>query len=159
MLQDDPNFLPDLDLLPDLDNLNFDDPAVMNETQLSLSPHSSQQLRSSQNSIGGLLIPPSHSSSIGDAVGGLDLFGVRSESARAREKVPAQLLEDDLGLTFGDDGTIGIDDRPASARQPGPASGSVDEVGIPGSRVQSDGLGEPLVSFSKFLWPCLALRC
>lgn len=106
ILQDDPNYLPDLDLMPfDLDNLNLNID-VYHDTQATLSPHSSQHT-ASQHSIGGLMLPPSQSSFTGGPVGGLDLLSIRGDSgAGTRRRTDMVLADDDLGFTIEADGTF-----------------------------------------------------
>ncbi|CAK4034916.1 unnamed protein product [Lecanosticta acicola] len=143
MLQDDPNFLPGLDFMPlDLDNLNHVSSGALEETQETLSPHSSRT-HSSQHSFGGLDLPASQSSLIGGPVGGLDLLSARDGSARGGKSGPAQLLDDDLGLTIDDDGNIHMDDHPV--RQPRAPSDRVDPIGAVCSGGLSDQFGEPFL--------------
>ncbi|KAK4507285.1 hypothetical protein PRZ48_001020 [Zasmidium cellare] len=137
-LQDDPNFLPDLDLLPiDLDDLNSGF-RMDEETQSVLSPHNSQLTFGSQQSIGGLMIP-SNSSGLGQSIDGGDLFGGQGGSSRVARMEPAQPLDDDdLGLVFDMDGNVGMSDAPA--QEPRATSGRVDRS----TPVMSGGLGAAL---------------
>lgn len=121
LLEDDPAFIPGLDLMNlNLDNLNFgqlniDSTMLLDDPQSSLSPHSTQLTDASQQSIGGLMLPPSASSFQGGPVGGSDLFGLRGNSESGANVQPARMLEDDL-FVVGDDGTMNFDDIPI--RQP-----------------------------------------
>ncbi|EME48973.1 hypothetical protein DOTSEDRAFT_19460 [Dothistroma septosporum NZE10] len=129
ILQDDPNFLPALDLMPvDLDNLDFD---INHDTQTTLSPES-PQYTSSQHSIGGLMIPPSRSSFIGGPVGGLDLLSVRGDYGSGTQGRTGMVLEDDdLGFVIETDGTFREEEpQPSKADRPVP-------VGIGGLRLYS----------------------
>lgn len=119
MLQDDPNYLPDFDLMP-LDVARLDlDLTAMDDTQRStLSPHSSQQTGvgiGSQHNIGGLLIPQSASSMLGGPVGGIGGLSIGGDSG-AGARVDIGGLEDDLGLAIDDDGNLLMVDE--SVRQP-----------------------------------------
>ncbi|KAF7193006.1 Meiotic recombination protein rec8 [Pseudocercospora fuligena] len=104
VLQDDPDFLPGLDLMPrDLDDLNLH--IDFNDTQMSITPGSLQSHLhdGSQQSIGGLDLPPSHSSSLGGAVAGRDTFSIRGDSGPGTglRSAPRLLDDDDLGLDLG----------------------------------------------------------
>ncbi|EME89385.1 uncharacterized protein MYCFIDRAFT_76725 [Pseudocercospora fijiensis CIRAD86] len=104
VLQDDPNFLPGLDLMPqDLEDLDLR--IDLNDTQMSITPGSLRSHRNngSQQSIGGLNLPPSHSSPIGDAMGGRDIFSLRGHSGPGSglRSAPKLLEDDDLGLDLG----------------------------------------------------------
>lgn len=119
MLQDDPNYLPDFDLMPvDLDRLDWDMTTTDNSQRSTLSPHSSQHTGSaigSQYEIGGLVIPQSASSLLGGPVGGLGGFSVRGDSG-AGGRLDIGGLDDDLGLAIDDDGNLLFIDEPR--RQP-----------------------------------------
>ena len=104
MLQDDPDFLPGLDLMPrDLEDLNLH--IDLNDTQMSITPGTLQSHLNdgSQQSIGGLILPPSHSSSLSGAVGGRDTFSIRGDSGPGTglRSAPRLLDDDDLGLDLG----------------------------------------------------------
>ena len=112
----------------DLDHLDFD-MTITEDSQRSsiLSPHSSQLSGSailSQQTSGGLLIPPSASSFIGGPVGGFGSFGIWSDSGAGTRLGSGNfqrdenegLLDDDLGLVVQDDGTMIMQDAPL--RQP-----------------------------------------
>ncbi|KAK5687660.1 R8 protein [Elasticomyces elasticus] len=158
LLQDDPNFLPDFDLVPiDLNQLELNfNPSVHDESQGSiLSPYNSQQ---NVNSNGGtpMLNDFGRSSSLvgGPVGGGGSGFGIRGDSGRGG-RVGGQsewLMEDglgldDLGLVVEDDGTGGDGGRQSSVHV---GRGVGTDVGGSGSRaggghgstagVQDDGL-------------------
>jgi meiotic recombination protein REC8, fungi type len=125
MLPDDPNFLPDFDLMPiDLNQLNFDVTTAAGESQHSaFSPHNSQ------TTIQGINAPGRSSSLIGGPVGGIGgSFGVRGDfgAGRAANAGPF-LLEDDLGMQVDDAGNIDFLDVAASRQLPGP-TGRVDRT-------------------------------
>lgn len=105
VLQDDPNFLPDFDLMPvDLDRLDFNATSG-EESQRTLSPHDSQ-ISLSQHYAGDLIIPPSASSFLGGPVGGFGGLSVRGDSGAGRRFEPAGFLDDDLGISIEPDGTM-----------------------------------------------------
>nr|OQO28495.1 hypothetical protein B0A51_03307 [Rachicladosporium sp. CCFEE 5018] len=121
VLQDDPNFLPELDLL----SLDFDaQMAGMGDSQRStLSPRSSQ-LAAPFADIGGILIPQSASSFAGGPVGGGRAFSVLGDSGagsrigsgafQQRQHEPEGLLEDDLGMIIDEEGNVTmVEDMPA----------------------------------------------
>lgn len=104
----------------DLGNLNFgrlnlDSTTLQDDLQSTLSPHSSQMTDASQQSIAGLMLPPSASSLPGGAVGGNDLFRIRGDSGSGTVR-PTRMLEDDLFIV-GDDGTMNFDDVPIRQSQ------------------------------------------
>lgn len=137
MLQDDPNFLPDLDLVPiDLDQLNLDVTiAAAEDSQRStLSPHSSQFTinGSQQISLPGLNIPGRSSSLMGGPVGGYaGSFGVRGDSgAGMRVRDDDIFLDDGAGISVGPDGTMIFGDVPGSVRQPAGPSERGERIGL-----------------------------
>ena len=107
MLQDDPNFLPDFDLVPvELDRMDF--AMGLDDTQRSvLSPcasqHTQDEERDSQQEIGGLIIPPSASSMFVGQTGGFGTFSNVSGGVAPGDQ-EAVLFDDDLGLVIDDDG-------------------------------------------------------
>lgn len=142
MLQDDPNYLPDFDLMPvDLDRLDWDMTTTENSQRSTLSPHSSQQAGSaigSQYEIGGLVIPQSASSLLGGPVGGIGGFSVREDSG-AGGRLDIGGLDDDLGLAIDEDGNLLFIDEPR--RQPALPSvrGERIDGGSASSYVRRDG--------------------
>ncbi|KXS96675.1 hypothetical protein AC579_3834 [Pseudocercospora musae] len=105
VLQDDPDFLPGLHLMPrDLEDVNLH--IGFNDTQMSVTPGSLQSHlnEGSQQSIGGLKLPSSHSSSRGgSAVGGHDTLSIRGDLGPGTgfRSAPRLLDDDDLGLDLG----------------------------------------------------------
>ncbi|KAK6432449.1 R8 protein [Oleoguttula sp. CCFEE 5521] len=137
VLQDDPNFLPELDLL----SLNFDaHMAGMRESQRSastLSPRSSQLTTAPFEDTGGILIPPQSASSFaGGPVGGGGAFSVLGDSGAgsriasgAFQHEPEGLLEDDLGVVIDEEGNVTmVEDLPA--RQSMAPVGCVDRTSV-----------------------------
>lgn len=115
ILHDDPNFLPDFDLMPmDLDQLNIDISTMLEESQRStLSPHSSQRSIGSQEVIGGLQIPGQSSSFVSGPVGSLGgSFGTRGYIDSGQKIDNRGFLDDDLGIIVDPDGTLHFDDAP-----------------------------------------------
>lgn len=154
MLHDDPNFFPDLDLMPiDLDRLDFDMTTTEGSQRSTLSPHSSQLTGigiGSQHDIGGLIIPPSASSLIGGPVGGVGDFSVRGDSGAGARLDVGSFYDDDLGLAIDDDGNLRMDDAPPrQPRAPFPR-GETTGLGSGSSRVRREPdegqLGRGLVS-------------
>ena len=154
MLQDDPNFLPDFDLMPlDLDRLDFDMTTTEDSQRSTLSPHSSQLTGvgiGSQRDIGGLIIPASASSLIGGPVGGVGGFSVRGDSGAGARAGVGGLFDDDLGLAIDDDGNLRMDDAPPrQPRAPFPR-GERTDFGSASSRVRREHdeaqLGRDIVS-------------
>lgn len=101
------------------------------------SPRNSQRdgsIIGSQQSVGGLLIPPSTSSLLGGPVGGAGGFSIRGDSGAGtrigsgyfQQNEPEGLLDDDLGLTVDADGNVHMEDRPI--RQPRGPSTRVDRT-------------------------------
>ncbi|KAK5709859.1 R8 protein [Elasticomyces elasticus] len=145
LLQDDPNFLPDFDLVPiDLNQLELNfNPSVHDESQGSiLSPYNSQQMVGSN---GGSQQTPMlndfgrSSSLVGGPVGGGGSgFGIRGDSGRGGRVggqsewlVEGGLDVDDLGLIVEDDG-MGVDPARQSSVHAGGGVGT--DVGGSGSR-------------------------
>ncbi|KAK5705288.1 R8 protein [Elasticomyces elasticus] len=151
LLQDDPNFLPDFELVPiDLKQLELHfNPSVHDESQGSvLSPYDSQQMVGSN---GGSQHTPMlndfgrSSSLVGGPVGGGGSFSIRGDSGRGG-RVGGQsewLVEDgldleDLGLVVEDDGTGGDGGRQGSVHT---GRGVGTDVGGSGSRADGARLG------------------
>lgn len=135
MLQDDPNFLPDFELMPlDFGDLGLGNAVLDGSQAATLSPYNSQLTGAgigTPQEIGGLQIPPSASSFVGGPVrgsAGLGDLSARSGSAAAR-RVDIGGLDDDLGLAIDEDGNLLIADE--QVRQPTVASvrGERTEVG------------------------------
>ncbi|KAK1821743.1 R8 protein [Friedmanniomyces endolithicus] len=145
LLPDDPNFLPDFDLVPiNLEQLdmNFDPSSVhaAEESQRStLSPHNSQLVFGSQDSLPMLNIPGRSSSLFGEPVGGGGSFGIRGDSGagtgmRHRDEL---FLDDDLGITVEPDGTMRFSEEPV--RRSVVPSGKVDRAGVGNAGSRLDG--------------------
>ncbi|KAI6883831.1 hypothetical protein KC360_g4819 [Hortaea werneckii] len=136
VLQEDPNFLPDFDLLPvDLDQLNFDVSTLAEDSLRStLSPHNSQISLSSQP-IGGLPIRGVSSSAGGGSIAGGRAFSTRDGSGFGARAEPAIMLEDDF-FEVAPDGTMLFSD----ARQQGEPTAGADrmDVGSVSSHVRRD---------------------
>jgi len=162
ILQDDPNFLPDLDLVPlDLDQMELDPTLAVDSQRSTLSPHSSQITIEPQQHYGGLVIPAqSESSLIGGPVGGFGGYSsVRGDSAAGTRFDAGQLLdEDELGITVMPDGTMRMSDAPV--RQPGGPSirGERTTLGSASSRVRREHeggqLGDDIVSTRPRTYTC-----
>ncbi len=119
MLQDDPNFFPDFDLVPlDLDRMDLDITTPGESQGSTLSPHNSQLAGAGIGSLedaGGLIIPQS-SSLYGGPVGGMGGFSMRGDSGAGSRLERPGFFEDDLGLLIDDDGNLQMTDAPP--RQP-----------------------------------------
>nr|POE79385.1 hypothetical protein CFP56_07450 [Quercus suber] len=118
ILQDDPKFLPDFNLMPvDLDLLDFETTAIGGSQRATLSPYGSQHDLSSPRYNGGLVLPQSDSSFYGGGpMGNFGSFGFQDNSGpgsgpAARYK-HAALLEDDLGIALDLDGDLVMDRGP-----------------------------------------------
>ena len=120
MLQDDPNFFPDIDLVPfDLDGMALDISTTGGSQGSALSPHQSQLAGAgiaSPDDIGGLIIPSDGSSLIGGPVGGMGGFSMRGDSGAGSRIERQAFLDDDLGLALDEDGNLQMTDAPP--RQP-----------------------------------------
>ncbi|KAH9845878.1 ubiquitin c-terminal hydrolase [Teratosphaeria destructans] len=131
VLPDDPNFLPDFDLIPmELDQLDLDvisGGALAAESQSSiLSPHNSQATFNSINIPPG---PPSYL--IGGPAGRGGSLGIRGDSGsghRASTRLP---LEDE-GILVDAEGEISIDEASSASRQAVAPQGPVERM-QPGS--------------------------
>ena len=116
-MPDDPNFLPDLDLMAvDIDRVDLDATTTEDSQRSTLSPGSLRRAGSLidlPQDVGGLVIPQSASSFIGGPMSG---FGGLSARGSGRHDVDeGVLLDDDLGLMVGEDGAL-CDELPT--RQP-----------------------------------------
>lgn len=120
MLQDDPKFFPDIDLVPfDPEGIALDVSTIGSSQRSTLSPHNSQLANvgmSSPDDIGGLIIPPDDSSLIGGSVSGVGGFGMRGDSGAGSRTERQAFLDDDLGLAIDEDGNLQMTDAPP--RQP-----------------------------------------
>jgi meiotic recombination protein REC8 len=128
VLEDDPNFLPELDLL----QMDFDDPLMLTgldslQSPATITPDNSQRQDAFlPDLVGGLMMPPSASSLVGGPVGA-------GSGGFFQQDEPQGLLEDDLGMQIDADGNFVLDeDMPAlPTRQPRAPSGRVDRTNIP----------------------------
>lgn len=130
ILQDDPYFLPELDLLP----INLDDAPLVNNRAASLrsasnlTPSSLQHKSDFENHLAGVMTMPQSASSFAAAggpvgpVGGSTAPSVRGESvpgtrigsALFQQDEARGLLEDDLGMQIDADGNLVLEsDLPA----------------------------------------------
>jgi len=115
-------------------DMNFDPSSVhaAEESQRStLSPHNSQLVFGSQDSLPMLNIPGRSSSLFGGPVGGGGSFGIRGDSGagtglRNRDEL---FLDDDLGITVEPDGTMRFSEEP------------VRRSVVPSGRADKDGVG------------------
>nr|POE59115.1 hypothetical protein CFP56_24385 [Quercus suber] len=119
ILPDDPNFLPDFNLMPvDLDLLDAEMATVNGSQRAPLSPYGLLHDLSSPRDPGGLVLPPSDSSFGGRAVGNSGSFGFRGDfgpdAGSGSPYKHANLLDDDLGLSLDFDGDIVMGANPAS---------------------------------------------
>jgi hypothetical protein len=148
-MEEDPNFMPGMDLLA-LDELNYEQLDVDDGAQSLLSPHGSQTTNFSQQSVGGLMLPPSDSSFAGGPVGGFGSFGILGDSGRGskhRFDQPVQLLDDDPIFTVEDDGTMNFDAGLEDQQQRSPSRRIIQgRSSGHGSGWRSDQVGDGLVS-------------
>ena len=127
-LQDDPNFLPELDLLPmDLDIATAIVDLDLRRSSDLFTPQGSQEKESPlQYSGGALMAPLSVSSSLGGPIGGTGYVrcdqgsGTPVEGGFLHRDEPQGLLEDDLGIQIDADGNFFLDEElsTVAARQP-----------------------------------------
>lgn len=160
VLEDDPNFLPELDLL----QMDLDDRSMLTGLDTLLSPATVTPTNSQQDAVlhdlrGGLMMPPSASSLVGGPVGAGTAFSAHGDSgARTRigngffqqDEAPG-LLEDDLGMQIDADGNFVLEDMPAGpTRQPRTPSGRVDRTDLmsdaASARVRAEHAGGQLIS-------------
>ena len=144
ILEDDPNFLPEFDLL----QMDLDDPLMLTgldslQSPATITPDNSQRQDAFlPDLVGGLMMPPSASSLVGGPVGAGNAFSFRGDSGAGtragsggffQQDEPQGLLEDDLGMQIDADGNFVLDeDMPAlPMRQPRAPSGRVDRTDIP----------------------------
>lgn len=142
VLEDDPNFLPELDLL----QMDLDDPTMLIDRDSMQSPTTVTPDNSQHQQVflpvvaGGLMEPASASSFVGGLVGAGYAFSVRGDSGAGtrigsgffQQDEPQGLLEDDLGMQIDADGNFVLDeDLPATiTRQPRAPSGQIDRTDI-----------------------------
>lgn len=140
VLEDDPNFLPELDLL----QMDLCDPMMLTgldslQSPATITPDNSQRQDAYLPDLAGvLMMPPSVSSLVGGPVGAGSAYSVRGDSGAGtrmgrgffQQDEPQGLLEDDLGMQIDADGNFVLDeDVPAAAtRQPRAPSGRVDRT-------------------------------
>ena len=133
ILQDDPNFLPELDLLPvDLGDAVMFTGLESLQSPDTVTPVGSQRQDPSLPDLGGdLMMPPSASSFVGGLVGAGDAYSVRG-SGLFRQDEAHGMLEDDLGMQIDADGNLVLEeDFPlATQRQPRAPIGRVDRTDI-----------------------------
>ncbi|KAF2773553.1 hypothetical protein EJ03DRAFT_101404 [Teratosphaeria nubilosa] len=141
VLPDDPNFLPDFDLIPmELHQLDLDvssGGAFAAESQSSiLSPHNSQVTVNSINIPAG---PPSY---LIGGPGGEGSFGIRGDSVTGQRAGTGLPLED-AGIIIDAEGHFSFDEAPSASRQAAAPQVPVDDRMQPGSAssVEQDYVG------------------
>jgi hypothetical protein len=162
MLEDDPNFIPELDLL----QVNLEMPGLITDLDSlqessQITPEVSQHSHGLVQDLGGaLMMPPSASPFPGGPVGGERIPSVRGDSGAGsrigtgffQQDEAHGLLEDDLGMQIDADGNFVLDeDMPtAPIRQPRAPSGPVDRTDLPSesasARVRAEHAGGQQVS-------------
>ena len=179
VLEDDPNFLPELDLL----QIDLSDSTMLTgldslQSPATITPDNSQRQDAFLPDLaGGLMEPPSASSLVGGPVGagyaysvrGDSGAGVRISSGVVQQDEPQGLLEDDLGMQIDADGNFVLDeDLPAiDTRQPRAPSGRVDRTDVlsdtASARVRAEHAGcqqiAGLVSYTFFNHSSPAHQC
>lgn len=139
VMQDDPNFLPDVGLAPmEMKRMDFETTTAEDSQRSTLSPHSSQQVASrvgSQQDIGGLAVPQSASSFVGGPAGGFGGLSVHGSAQGGNEDV--MLFDDDLGLIVGDDGAL-MEDLALRQGTAVPSRGARTEVSGVSSKLRRD---------------------
>ena len=164
MLEDDPNFMPELNLLQvdlDLPDLLTGLDSLQESSQITQDAEGSQRSYGlDQNLAGALMVPPLASSFPGGPAGGERIPSVRGDSGAGsrigtgffQQDEAHGLLEDDLGMQIDADGNFVLDeDMPtAPARQPRAPSGPVDRTDLPSesasARVRAEHAGGQQVS-------------
>jgi len=157
VLEDDPNFLPELDLLQmDLDDHTMLIDLDSMQSPATITPDNSQRQDAFLPDLaGGLMEPASVSSLVGGPVGAGHAYSIRGDSGAGtrigsgffQQDEPQGLLEDDLGMQIDADGNFVLDeDLPArDTRQPRAPSGRVDRTDIPSdsasARVRAEHAG------------------
>jgi hypothetical protein len=162
MLEDDPNFLPELDLLQvnlEMPDLVTDLDSLQDSSQIT--PEGSQHSHGLDRDLpGALMMPASASSFPVGPVGGGRKSSARGDSG-AGSRIGAGffqqdeahgMLEDDLGMQIDADGNFVLDeDMPTGpVRQPRAPSGPVDRTDLPSesasARVRAEHVGGQQVS-------------
>jgi len=162
MLEDDPNFLPELDLLQvDLEISGMATGLDSMQDSSQIAPESSQHGHGLVQDFGGaLMMPPSASSFSGGPVGGARPFSDRGDSGAGvrvggglfQQDEAHGMLEDDLGMQIDADGNFVVDeDMPTEpVRQPRAPSGPVDRTDVlsesASARVRAEHAGGQQVS-------------
>jgi len=162
MLEDDPNFLPELDLLQvdlEISEMPTDLDSLQDPSQVAFE--SSQRNHGLVQDFGGaVMMPPSTSSFPGGPVGGGRQLSVRGDSGTGtrigsglfQQDEAHGMLEDDLGMQIDADGNFVLDeDMPTDpVRQPRAPSGPVDRTDLPSespsARVRAEQAGGQRVS-------------
>jgi hypothetical protein len=157
VLEDDPNFLPELDLL----QMDLGDATMLTgldslQSPATITPDNSQRQDAFlPDLVGGLMEPASASSLVGGPVGAGYAYSVRGDSGAGtrigsgffQQDEPQGLLEDDLGMHIdADDNFVLDEDLPAvDTRQPRAPSDRVDRTDIPSdlasARVRAEHAG------------------
>lgn len=135
VLEDDPNFLPELDLLEvdlEVPDRVTDLESLQDSSQAT--PEDSQSSHGFVQDLGGaLMMPPSASSFAGGPAGGESGAGSRIGSGLFQQDEAHGMLEDDLGMQIDADGNFVLDeDMPTEPiLQPRAPSGPVDRTDLP----------------------------
>lgn len=179
VLEDDPNFLPELDLLQmDLSGTTMLTELDSLQSPATITPDNPQRQDAFlPDPTGGLMEPPSASSLVGGPVGAGYAYSVRGDSGAGtrigsgmfQQDEPQGLLEDDLGMQIDADGNFVLDENlPAmDTRQPRQPSGRVDRTDVlsdgASARVRAEHDGgrnvADLVSDYFLTYPSLAYQC
>jgi len=179
VLEDDPNFLPELDLLQiDLGDTTMLTDLNSLQSPATITPDNSQRQDAFLPDLAGALMePPSASSLVGGPVGAAYAYSIRGDSGAGtrigsglfQQDEPQGLLEDDLGMQIDADGNFVLDeDLPATnTRQPRAPSGRVDRTDVlsdtASARVRAEHAGgqnvADLVSDSFLTYSSLAQQC
>jgi hypothetical protein len=162
MLEDDPDFLPELDLLQvDLEIYELATGLDSMQDSSQIVAGSSQHSQGFVQDLGGaLMTPPSASSFSGGPVGGGRQLSVRGDSGAGtriggglfQQDEAHGMLEDDLGMQIDADGNFVLDeDMPTEpVRQPRAPSGPVDRTDLPSdpasARIRAEHAGGQQVS-------------
>lgn len=146
VLQDDPNFYPDFDLVPlDLDRMDLAITTSGGSQGSTLSPHNSQMPGvgiASPEDIGGLIIPGSASSFVGGPVAGIDGYRVQVNVEPGTRVEREGFLDDDLGLMIDDDGNLQMTDAPVRRPSATFPRGDASNMGAASSRAAAGDVGD-----------------